>query len=254
NGRNGCSYKDFVACKPKEFDGKGGMVAYVRWVKRIEAIQDIIGCGDNQKVKYFNVGMTWEDFKALMTEEYCPSNEMQKLETKFWNHAMIRRMVAATKPPAIQSAILKAGVAVRNGSLKRSGESRGDGEESSKEGNVKGDNKRARTGKLFAIITNHVRKEYTGSAPRCSNRNFHHNLKTPCCMCTNCNRLWHFAKDYRVGPKMVNPQNARNQTIAHEDCYECSGTKHYKSRCPRLNRVSGQGGNRQNQAMAIQRG
>ncbi|GKF60023.1 hypothetical protein Tco_0176809, partial [Tanacetum coccineum] len=33
--------------------------------------------------------MTWEDFKALMKEEYCPSNKMQKLETKFWKHAMV---------------------------------------------------------------------------------------------------------------------------------------------------------------------
>ncbi|GJU41824.1 hypothetical protein Tco_1194781 [Tanacetum coccineum] len=28
NGRNGCSYKDFVACKPKQFDGKGGAILY----------------------------------------------------------------------------------------------------------------------------------------------------------------------------------------------------------------------------------
>ncbi|GKE39655.1 reverse transcriptase domain-containing protein [Tanacetum coccineum] len=96
------------------------------------------------------IGMTWEDFKALMREELCPNNEMQKLETEFWCHAMvgaghaaytdrfhelarlvphlvtpenkrikryiyglalqIRRMVAAMKPTTIQSAILKAGV------------------------------------------------------------------------------------------------------------------------------------------------
>ncbi|GJS83579.1 hypothetical protein Tco_0750120 [Tanacetum coccineum] len=52
NGRNGCSYKEFVTCKPKDFDGKGGAVAYIRWVEKMEAIQDINGCGDNQKVKY----------------------------------------------------------------------------------------------------------------------------------------------------------------------------------------------------------
>ncbi|GKF90397.1 hypothetical protein Tco_0274098, partial [Tanacetum coccineum] len=52
NGRNKCSYKDFVACKPKEFDGKGGAVAYIHWVKKMEAVQDISGCGDNQKVSY----------------------------------------------------------------------------------------------------------------------------------------------------------------------------------------------------------
>ncbi|GJY99094.1 hypothetical protein Tco_0516524, partial [Tanacetum coccineum] len=52
NGRNGCSYKDFVACKPNEFDGKGGATAYIRWVEKMEAVQDISGCGDSQKVKY----------------------------------------------------------------------------------------------------------------------------------------------------------------------------------------------------------
>nr|GEV58459.1 hypothetical protein [Tanacetum cinerariifolium] len=64
---------------------------------------------------------------------------------------IIYEMVAATEPRTIQSAILKAKVltdeAVRNISLKRSGEIRGDGEESSNEGNVKGDNKKSRTGK-----------------------------------------------------------------------------------------------------------
>nr|GEZ92839.1 reverse transcriptase domain-containing protein [Tanacetum cinerariifolium] len=170
NGRNGCSYKEFVACK------------------------DISGCGDNQKVKYSTgsltgstltwwnsevrtkgheavVGMTWENFKALMKGEYCSSNKMQRLETEFWSHSMvgaghsaytdrfhkfarlvphlvtfetkrieryicglapqIRKMVAATELPTIQNAILKAEVltdeAVKNGSLKRIGETRGDG-------------------------------------------------------------------------------------------------------------------------------
>ncbi|GJV72673.1 reverse transcriptase domain-containing protein [Tanacetum coccineum] len=127
-------------------------------------------------------------------------------------------MVATTEPRIIQSAILKAGVlndkAVRNGSLKRSGERRGDDEESSKEGNVKGNNKRTRTGRVFAIITNPIRKEYTGSTPKCTKCNFHHNTETPCRACTNCNRLGHFARDCRARPRMVNPLNARNPTSA----------------------------------------
>nr|GEY89952.1 hypothetical protein [Tanacetum cinerariifolium] len=59
NGWNGYSYKEFVAYKSKEFDGKGGVVQ----IRGREATVD----------------MTWEDFKALMKEEYCPSNEMKKL-------------------------------------------------------------------------------------------------------------------------------------------------------------------------------
>ncbi|GJU10424.1 reverse transcriptase domain-containing protein [Tanacetum coccineum] len=100
---------------------------------------------------------------------------------------------------------------VRNGSLKNSVWKRGYDGEPSKEGNVKGDNKRARTRK-------------------------------------------HFAKDCRTGPKMVNPLNARNPTAARGECYECGGTDHYKSACLRLNRAPGQGGNRPNQALAIEGG
>ncbi|GJV56136.1 hypothetical protein Tco_1457141 [Tanacetum coccineum] len=96
NGRSGCSYKEFVACKPKEFD--------------------------------------------------------------------------ATEPPTTKCLFKKAGCITdeqfKNGSLKKSGEKKGDGRVPSKEGKFKGDNKRTRTGKVFATITNPVKKEYTGSAPK----------------------------------------------------------------------------------------
>ncbi|GJY62893.1 hypothetical protein Tco_0464353 [Tanacetum coccineum] len=89
NSRRGCSYKEFLACNPKEYDGKGGAIVYTRWIEKIESVQDMSGCGDDQKVKYnaglfiskaltwWNsqihtrgretvVGMPWEDFKTLM--------------------------------------------------------------------------------------------------------------------------------------------------------------------------------------------
>ncbi|GKC96422.1 hypothetical protein Tco_1161864 [Tanacetum coccineum] len=52
NGRGGCSYKEFLACNPKEYDGKGGAIAYTRWVKKMELVQDMSGCRNYQKVKY----------------------------------------------------------------------------------------------------------------------------------------------------------------------------------------------------------
>ncbi|KAD4585658.1 hypothetical protein E3N88_23259 [Mikania micrantha] len=33
--------------------------------------------------------MTWEELKAILIKEYCPKNEMQKLEEELWNHQMI---------------------------------------------------------------------------------------------------------------------------------------------------------------------
>nr|GEX98953.1 reverse transcriptase domain-containing protein [Tanacetum cinerariifolium] len=36
------------------------------------------------------VSMSWNDFNYMMIEEFCPSHEMQKLETELWNHDMVR--------------------------------------------------------------------------------------------------------------------------------------------------------------------
>ncbi|GJU14313.1 reverse transcriptase domain-containing protein [Tanacetum coccineum] len=39
--------------------------------------------------------MSWNDFKFMMIEVFCPSHEMQKLEIELWNHAMVRAGHAA---------------------------------------------------------------------------------------------------------------------------------------------------------------
>nr|GEX89172.1 reverse transcriptase domain-containing protein [Tanacetum cinerariifolium] len=41
------------------------------------------------------VSMSWNDFKFMMIEDFCPSHEMQKLETELWNHAMVEAGHAA---------------------------------------------------------------------------------------------------------------------------------------------------------------
>ncbi|GKD97407.1 putative reverse transcriptase domain-containing protein, partial [Tanacetum coccineum] len=48
----GCSYKEFLACNPKEYDGKGGAVVLTRWIEKMENVQDMSGCSNDQKVKY----------------------------------------------------------------------------------------------------------------------------------------------------------------------------------------------------------
>ncbi|GJR11336.1 putative reverse transcriptase domain-containing protein [Tanacetum coccineum] len=45
----------------------------------------------------------------------------------------------------------------------------------------------------------------------------------------------HFAMDFRVVPRNVNPINARNLTV--RAYYECRSTDHVKSACPRLNQA-----------------
>ncbi|GJV43486.1 putative reverse transcriptase domain-containing protein [Tanacetum coccineum] len=104
-GNNGCSYKTFTAYNPKEFDGKGGAVALTRWIEKMESVFDNSGCTANQRVRYaascfvnksltwWNtqvqargreaaIGMSWNDFKALLVEEFCLSNKIKKLENE----------------------------------------------------------------------------------------------------------------------------------------------------------------------------
>ncbi|GKB48062.1 zf-CCHC domain-containing protein [Tanacetum coccineum] len=57
-----------------------------------------------------------------------------------------------------------------------------------------------------------------------------------------------------VGPRVVNPLNARNSTAACGEYIKCDGTDHYKAACPRLNRAPRPGGNHPNQVMAIEGG
>ncbi|GKD48937.1 hypothetical protein Tco_1277913 [Tanacetum coccineum] len=65
--------------------GLVGVIVDTRWIEKMKLVQDMSGCKKNQK----------EDFKNLTREGFCPVNEMQKLETKFWNHAMVGASHAA---------------------------------------------------------------------------------------------------------------------------------------------------------------
>ncbi|GJS02772.1 putative reverse transcriptase domain-containing protein [Tanacetum coccineum] len=90
-GNNRCTFKAFQSCNPKEYDGKGGAIALTCWIEKMENVIDNSGCAKNQKVRgrVAVMAMAWNDFKALMVEEFCPSNEMEKLENEFWNHKMV---------------------------------------------------------------------------------------------------------------------------------------------------------------------
>ncbi|GKF36686.1 reverse transcriptase domain-containing protein [Tanacetum coccineum] len=200
----------------------------------METVIDNSGCAENQKVRYvasslvnkaltwWNTqvqargreaanAMSWNDFKALLVEEFCPSNEMERLENEFWNHKMIganhagytdrfhelaklvphlvtpesarikrymaglapeiRGMLKATQPATIQSAILKAG-----------------------------------------ILTDEARPG-------------------------------HFVRDCRLHVIPAAPVNAIDARPNQRACYECGDPNHLRNVYPKLNRASVQSGN-----------
>ncbi|GJT12646.1 putative reverse transcriptase domain-containing protein [Tanacetum coccineum] len=261
--RIGCSYKEFLACNPKEYEGKGGAAVLTRWIKKMESVHDMSGCSIDQKVKYTTGSFV----------EFCPSHEMQKLESELWNHAMVGAghaaytdrfhelarlvpylvtpksrmieryvydlalqicgMVAATEPKTIQKAVQISGAltdeAVRNGSIKKV-EKRGNVGEPNKDKNGRDDNKRARTWNAFATTVNHVGRENTGTWPKCTICNSFHTPGGLCRTCYNYNRPGHLARDCKSVPRNVNPVNARNSTV--RACYECGSIDHVRPACP----------------------
>nr|GEY53753.1 hypothetical protein [Tanacetum cinerariifolium] len=274
DGNNGYTYKGFMACNPKEYDGKGGAIALTRWIEKMENVIDNSGCAKNQKVKYaassfvnkdltlWNtqvqakgreaaIGMSWADFKALLVEEFCPSNKMEKLEYEFWNHKMVganhvgytdqfhelAKLVSHLVTPE-SSSIKRAGIltdeAVSCGTLTKGNEKRKGVEESSKQGGGRNDNKRAKVRKGFVASTTY-RNEDDMYLPKCAKCLAYHPKDRPFLVCFNCQKPSHIARNCRSPIKQVALINAVRGVYEPGTCYECESHEHYRNTCSKLN-------------------
>ncbi|GKB11932.1 putative nucleotidyltransferase, ribonuclease H [Tanacetum coccineum] len=89
DGNNGCSYKTFTACNPKEFDGKGGVVALTYWIEKTGSVFDNSGCTANQRVSVGSEaasGMSWKRFWALLS---CGGVHSQATRWDTWENEFI---------------------------------------------------------------------------------------------------------------------------------------------------------------------
>nr|GEY27879.1 putative reverse transcriptase domain-containing protein [Tanacetum cinerariifolium] len=211
DNRVGCSYKEFLACNPKEYDGKGGAVVVTRWIKKMENMQDMSGCSIDQKVKYIvgsfvGKALTWwiSQIRTL-SQEVAVNMSLNDFNLATYTdrfHELARLVHHLVTP---KSRKIK-----RNGSIKKV-KKRGNVGEPSKDKNGRDDNKRTRSGNVFATIVNPVGRE----------------------------------TDYRGLPRNMNPVSTRNPP--GRACYECGSIDHVTLACPRLNRAQGLGGNRPNE-------
>nr|GEX51463.1 reverse transcriptase domain-containing protein [Tanacetum cinerariifolium] len=169
-----------MACNPKEYDGKGGTIALTQWIEKMKNVIDNSGRAKDQKVKYAassfmnkaltwwntqvqekgreaTIDMSWDDFKALLVEEFCPSNEIENLESEFWNYKIVGANHVGYTDRFHELA--KAGIlldeAVSCGTLTKGNEKRKGVEESSKQCGGRNDDKREKVSKGFMEATTH---------------------------------------------------------------------------------------------------
>ncbi|GJW61678.1 putative reverse transcriptase domain-containing protein [Tanacetum coccineum] len=104
---HGCSYKTFMNGKPHSFKGTEGVVGLKCWFEKMEQVFEICKCAEDDKVKFAmctfegraltwwngnvqTLGLAnanqipWSNVKAMMTTEYCPATEIQRMEQELW--------------------------------------------------------------------------------------------------------------------------------------------------------------------------
>ncbi|GJW19818.1 putative reverse transcriptase domain-containing protein [Tanacetum coccineum] len=103
-----CTYTDFLKCQPLNFKGTKGVAGLSQWFKRMESVFYISNCTVENQVKFATCtlhlvaltwwnthvkivghdaayGMPWKTLMKMMTDKYCPQNEIKKLEIEIWD-------------------------------------------------------------------------------------------------------------------------------------------------------------------------
>ncbi|GJY91106.1 putative reverse transcriptase domain-containing protein [Tanacetum coccineum] len=103
-----CTFAGFMKCNPAAFRRVKGAVELRRWFEKTKSVFEISECTEGKKVKFVaatlkgptltwwktkvatmgleNVNqMPWTEMKQLMTAEFCPIEEIQRMEHELWN-------------------------------------------------------------------------------------------------------------------------------------------------------------------------
>nr|GEY13519.1 hypothetical protein [Tanacetum cinerariifolium] len=103
-----CTFADFMKCSPITFPGNEGAVRLIRWIEKTEMVFTMSKCTVANKVVFVAATFqdramtcwnsqvatsgievvtrkTWPEMKVMMTEEFCPPEEIQRMEGELWN-------------------------------------------------------------------------------------------------------------------------------------------------------------------------
>ncbi|GJR66683.1 putative reverse transcriptase domain-containing protein [Tanacetum coccineum] len=279
-----CTFSGFMKCNPTVFHGHEGAVELSRWFEKTEMVFGISECAEARKVKFAaatlqgraltwwnsqvaTMGLEaanqigWTEMKRIMTDEFCPVEEIQRMEHELWNlkvkefdiiaytkrfhelvqlcpemvpserkkiEAYIRGLTDNIKGTVIGSKPISLNEAVRmaHALMEQKAQAR---IERIVEGNQKEMGKLTRwQGNARAMTTAPAEQGgYAGNKPLC-NRCGKHHFGYCKVVCNNCGRAGHMARDCK-GKAIATGANAR-PTVT---CYDCGEKGHTRNYCPK---------------------
>nr|GEU28824.1 putative reverse transcriptase domain-containing protein [Tanacetum cinerariifolium] len=183
-----CFYADFMKCQPLNFKRTKGVVGLTRWIKKMESVFLISGCAIENQVKVvtctlLDAALTWwnSQIRSLGPDAYSMTWEASKPKTldetiELANDLMNQKLRT---------------YAERQTNNKR----KADDSFKNNHGHQQQPAKRQNVAKVYNMRSSE-RKPYGGNFPKCTKCHLHHN--GPCTQkCHKCNKIGHFARDFR---------------------------------------------------------
>ncbi|GKB28638.1 hypothetical protein Tco_0868039 [Tanacetum coccineum] len=94
----GCTYKEFLACNPKEYDSKRRVIVYTHWIEKMESVQDMSGYRDSQKVKYTTSSFVGDEvylvFERHLEEIHVTWAHLEKKRTRLQTYTKFMKNIA----------------------------------------------------------------------------------------------------------------------------------------------------------------
>nr|GEX62588.1 putative reverse transcriptase domain-containing protein [Tanacetum cinerariifolium] len=258
-----CSFTGFMKRGPTQFHGTEGAVGLVRWFEKMENTFEI-----SREVAN---GRPWTEVKQMMTDEFCPTEEVQRLEdesihlklrdmniaayTERFNELAllcpdavpnekkvelyIKGLLGIIKDETTSSRPATLNEAVRNYNNNNS-HNRGNDQNN----NHHNPNNIRRQNNARALTTaQNDGANQTEIAPKCNHCGRCHFDQCPP-KCKNYGRMGHKAKDCQ-SKNVASGDTVQSNVV----CYECGERGHKSSACPK--KADRRGGNVQGQAYVI---
>ncbi|KAJ0830306.1 putative nucleotidyltransferase, Ribonuclease H [Helianthus annuus] len=125
----GCTFKNFMECRPSSFSGTEGAVGLLHWFEKLESVFEMCECPEARRVKFATgtlegIALTWwnaqvqilglaaanatpwNDFKELIKREYCTREDIHKLEDELYNLKMVGSEIEAYTKRSNELAVL----------------------------------------------------------------------------------------------------------------------------------------------------